>query len=235
MIEESMIFAAGLGKRMLPLTRKLPKPLIKINNTSILKNNIEKLLKCDFSNIVINTYYLPKKIINEVKEYDDRVKVVVEKERLETGGGLLNAIKKKSFNTNSPLLLLNGDIFWENKVYNSLDKIRKLWDPGKMDILLCLKKKRDFFGYYGSGEFQMKKSTKKASALYVEKNCSYAFTGLQVVKQEIITKKRKKIFSLREQIFDSLDKKKLFGYLDENPWFHIGTKDDLIRFREKLK
>ena len=144
-------------------------------------------------------------------------------------------IKKKSFNTNSPLLLLNGDIFWENKVYNSLDKIRKLWDPGKMDILLCLKKKRDFFGYYGSGEFQMKKSTKKASALYVEKNCSYAFTGLQVVKQEIITKKRKKIFSLREQIFDSLDKKKLFGYLDENPWFHIGTKDDLIRFREKLK
>ena len=94
MIEESMIFAAGLGKRMFPLTRKLPKPLIKINNTSILKNNIEKLLKCDFSNIVINTYYLPKKIINEVKEYDDRVKVVVEKERLETGGGLLNAIKK---------------------------------------------------------------------------------------------------------------------------------------------
>ena len=235
MIKESMIFAAGLGKRMLPVTKNIPKPLIKINNMSILKNNIEKLLECNFSNIVINTFYLPEKIIEEVKEYDGKVKVIIEEERLETGGGLFNAIKKKSFQKKSPLLLLNGDIFWENEIYNSLDEIRKLWDPKKMDILLCLKKKNDFFGYHGSGNFEIRGLTKGASQLYKKINSSLVYTGLQIIKQEVVKSKNKKIYSLREQIYKTLEKKKLFGYVDKNPWFHIGTKEDLIMFREKSK
>ncbi len=235
MIKESMIFAAGLGKRMLPVTKNIPKPLIKINNMSILKNNIEKLLECNFNNIVINTFYLPEKIIDEVKEYDEKVKVIIEKERLETGGGLFNAIKKKSFQEETPLLLLNGDIFWENEIYNSLDEIRKLWDPKKMDILLCLKKKDDFFGYRGSGNFEIRGLTKGASQLYKKNDSSFVYTGLQIIKQEVVKSKNKKIYSLSEQIYKTLGKKKLYGYVDKNPWFHIGTKKDLLMFREKSK
>ena len=68
------------------------------------------------------------------------MKVIIEKERLETGGGLLNAIKNNSFDEVNPIVLLNGDIYWIDQNYKSLEIIQKLWDPSKMDLLLCLKK-----------------------------------------------------------------------------------------------
>ena len=140
-----MIFAAGLGKRMLPLTNKLPKPLIKVRRKSMLKNNIEKLLDAEFKNIVINAFYYPQKIMDEVKSYTPIVKVIVEEERLETGGGLLNAINNGSFDLSSPIILLNGDIFWIDQDYKSIEMIQKLWNPLKMDLLLCLKEKKSLF------------------------------------------------------------------------------------------
>ena len=105
MTKGAMIFAAGLGKRMLPLTNKLPKPLIKVRRKSMLKNNIEKLLDAEFKNIVINAFYYPQKIMDEVKSYTPIVKVIVEEERLETGGGLLNAINNGSFDLSYPIIL----------------------------------------------------------------------------------------------------------------------------------
>ena len=65
--KEAMIFSAGLGKRMLPITNELPKPLIKVRNQSMLKNIIEKLLDAKFKNIIVNAFYYPQKIIDEVK------------------------------------------------------------------------------------------------------------------------------------------------------------------------
>ena len=53
----AMILAAGFGKRMLPLTDKIPKPLLKINNTSLLKNVIDFLFKIGCAKIIINTHY----------------------------------------------------------------------------------------------------------------------------------------------------------------------------------
>ena len=138
--KEAMIFSAGLGKRMLPITNELPKPLIKVRNQSMLKNIIEKLLDAKFKNIIVNAFYYPQKIIDEVKIFSPVVKVIIEKERLETGGGLLNAIKNNSFDEVNPIVLLNGDIYWIDQNYKSLEIIQKLWDPSKMDLLLCLKK-----------------------------------------------------------------------------------------------
>ena len=87
MINEAMIFAAGLGKRMRPLSLNRPKPLIKINNGSLLSNNINKLVKSKIKNIIVNAYHHPQKIVEETKNYSKQVRVLVEKERLETGGG----------------------------------------------------------------------------------------------------------------------------------------------------
>ena len=231
MISQAMIFSAGLGRRMLPLTERIPKPLIKINNKSLLKNNIEKLIKSKFRIIVVNAYQHSEKIINETKIFKS-VKVIVEAERLETGGGLFNAINKGYFLENAPIVLLNGDIFWYDKNYKSIDKIISLWNPNRMDMLLCLKRKEDFFGYNGNGDFDLKCGKSSSSKLKKNKNPSYAFTGLQIIKQDIIKNIKKKCFSLKELIFRSLEKNKLFGYIDENQWFHIGTVEDLKNFKE---
>ncbi len=231
MISQAMIFSAGLGKRMLPLTQSIPKPLVKINNKSLLKNNIEKFIESKFRNIVINAYHHSDKIINETKMFES-VKVIVEAERLETGGGLLNAIKEKYFWENTPIVLLNGDIFWYDKNYKSIDKIISLWNPNKMDMLLCLKRKEDFFGYNGNGDFDLQSDDDLVSKLKKNQNPLYAYTGMQIINQDIIKNVKKSYFSLNEQIMRSLEKKRLFGYIDQNQWFHIGTVEDLKKFKE---
>ena len=231
MISQAMIFSAGLGKRMLPLTKNTPKPLIEINKKSLLKNNIEKLIESKFKNIVVNAYHHSEKIINETKMFKS-VKVIVEAERLETGGGLVNAINENYFEEDSPIILLNSDIFWENKSYNSLEKIKKLWNPNEMDMLLCLKEKEDFFGYDGHGDFGLINPDKCPSQLRKAKINPYAYTGLQVTKQEVFKNIKKKYFSIKDKIFESLEKQKLFGYIDKNPWFHIGTINSLKDFKK---
>ena len=112
-IDEAMIFAAGFGKRMLPLTKKIPKPLLKINGKAIISYQIERLIELNFKNILINGHHLFKKLENELIIYKPFVKVIYEKKFLKLGG-LLNLINKKKFkNVKSPKLLINGDVYWE--------------------------------------------------------------------------------------------------------------------------
>ena len=121
MVKQAMIFAAGLGKRMLPITKSIPKPLVKINKDSLLVNNIRKLVKNNYNPIIINTFHFPEKIIQEVQEFKNEVTIVIEKVRLETGGGLLNCLKKKYLDWEYPTLLLNSDVYWEDKKNNTID------------------------------------------------------------------------------------------------------------------
>ena len=145
MIKQAMIFAAGMGKRMLPLTETTPKPLIKINQDSLLVNNIKKLIKSNFNPIVINAFYFPEKIIDELKEFQKYVNIVIEKTRLETGGGLLNCLQRKYLSWDSPVLLLNSDVYWIDRSYSSVELILENWNPELMDLILCVKKKKKIY------------------------------------------------------------------------------------------
>ena len=113
-INEAMIFAAGFGKRMLPLTKNTPKPLLRINNKSIISYQIERLLELNFKNILVNGHHLFNKLKDELKIYSPLVKVIYEEEILETGG-IVKFNKEKFKDPISPKLLINGDIFWKRK------------------------------------------------------------------------------------------------------------------------
>ena len=97
-IDEAMIFAAGFGKRMLPLTKNT-KTTVKDNGKAIISYQIERLIELNFKNILINGHHLFKKLENELIIYKPFVKVIYEEEILETGGGLLNLINKKNSKT----------------------------------------------------------------------------------------------------------------------------------------
>ena len=83
-INEAMVFAAGFGKRMLPLTKKIPKPLIKINNKSLIHYIIEELVRLNFANIVVNVHHLHERIVEEIKYFKPKVKVIFEERILAT-------------------------------------------------------------------------------------------------------------------------------------------------------
>ena len=233
-INEAMIFAAGFGKRMLPYTKTTPKPLLKIKGKSIIHYQIEALLNLDFKNIVVNVHHLSSKLEAELECYKPIVKIIFEKKILETGGGLLNALKKEFFqDLESPKVGINGDVFWQNSKSCPINDIIKNWES-KMDILLALKRKDLVLGYEGKGDFRLKTKKKVSNLLRNTGYNDYMFTGLQIIKPKIIKDGTKKKFSLREIYFKLISKKTIYGFVDENDWYHISNANDYKRVNKIL-
>ena len=107
---KAMILAAGYGKRMMPLTENLPKPLLKIGNESLIERNINALLAAGFNDIIVNVSYLGSMIKKHVLETFPNVNISFSEEEipLGTGGGVLNAIGLLG---TDPFLLINADIY----------------------------------------------------------------------------------------------------------------------------
>ena len=114
-----MILAAGYGKRMLPLTENIPKPLIKVGSKNLLERSIDLLLKVGIDELIINTHYLSEEIKNflKTKNYEISINITQEQELLDTGGGILNATKKFG---NNPFFVLNPDTIWSKNYYEEL-------------------------------------------------------------------------------------------------------------------
>ena len=234
-INEAMIFAAGFGKRMYPLSTKVPKPLLKVNGKPIIFYIIEDLINLNFKNIVINTHHLSEKFHDELKPYSKTIKIVFEEEILDTGGGFLNAIKRNCFyNLKSPKVLINGDVLWKKTENSPIKNILRNWNEEKMDLLLCLIKKRYFFGYKGKGDFNLEEPKKEISRLNLEQQKDFVFSGLQIVKPKLLKKKNEKKFSMREIFFSNI-KKKIYGINDKNEWYHISEPDDLKNVNDNIK
>ena len=234
-INEAMIFSAGFGKRMYPLSTKVPKPLLKVNGKPIIFYIIEDLINLNFKNVVINTHHLSEKFHDELKPYSRIIKIVFEEEILDTGGGFLNAIKRNYFyNLKSPKVLINGDILWKKTVNSPIKNILRNWNEETMDLLLCLIKKRYFFGYKGRGDFNLEEPQKEISRLKIEQQKDFVFSGLQIVKPILLQKKNKKKFSMREIFFSNI-KKKIYGINDKNEWYHISEPDDLKNVNDNIK
>lgn len=107
--KQAIIFAAGLGTRLKPITNSIPKVLVDVDGTPILERIILKLISHSFKKIVINTHYFADKVeefINS-KNFDAEIIISYEKDVLETGGGLVFA--KKYFHEGN-ILIYNGDI-----------------------------------------------------------------------------------------------------------------------------
>ena len=127
-IKKAIILGAGFGKRMRPITKKIPKPLVKVNGITLLENSIKFLTSLGVKHIIVNAHHLHKEIINFVKgkRFHSKVNVIVEKRKiLDTGGGILNAsrkFKKQLF------FVLNPDTLWRigyKKEFRKLEKVYK--------------------------------------------------------------------------------------------------------------
>ncbi len=111
-IDTALILCAGYGKRLNPITLKTPKPLIEINEMTLLENSINFLEKLEIKNIKINTFYLHEKIRDFILNYKSNSKIEIindGNEILDTGGGILNLINRSDEND---FIVLNPDTLW---------------------------------------------------------------------------------------------------------------------------
>ena len=217
-IKKAMILAAGFGKRMLPLTKKVPKPLIKVGPKNLLERSIEILIKIGINELVLNTHHLSKEIENFLKKkrYGISIGIIREKKKLlDTGGGILNATKQFK---NEPFFVLNPDTIWNKNYYEELKILENFYLKTNKPVLLLVNKNnshdKSFKGDFNFGNKQI---------ITRDTNNQYIFTGAQIINRSIFEGIENKVFSMNVVWDELINAKKLFGQESNQTFFHVNN------------
>jgi len=223
MIKKAMILAAGFGKRIHPLTLKIPKPLLKIANETLLSNALKFLGLFGIKQAVINVHYLGEQIVDYINrnQFNLSINIVKEKDKiLDTGGGVLNAIQHFS---NEPFLIINPDTLWNPHYLKELKSMEKLFFENKKSkcTLLVVNKEKSFDQSF-KGDFNLKNNLISRK----DKNdLSCIYTGLQIIKPEAFSDLDLKVFSIN-RIWDRLiETNELHGIESNIEFLHVSTLD----------
>ena len=217
-IKHGMILAAGLGKRMHPITLKTPKPLIQIGNKNLIERAIKLLINHGIEEIVINVHYLPDQIKNFIKKKNYQVKIMFSDEQdtlLDTGGGILHATR--SFIR--PFVAINPDTLWRDAYRDELKKLEDLYFKKKKPCLLLVKKSLSFDNTF-KGDFNLQDGVISRDNIN-----EYIFTGLQILDQTVFNFINDKIFSMNKIWNHLIEKNYLTGTESKQKFYHLNTKE----------
>jgi len=222
MIKNAMILAAGFGTRLQPLTHENPKPLLKIGNETLLSNTIKFLKHFGIEQVVINVHYLKEKISKYIKNnnFNLNIRIVEEKnEILDTGGGVLNAIK---YFSNQPFLIVNPDTIWNKNYLSEVKSMEKIYYEEEIKCMLLVVNKKKSFDNTFKGDFNLVNNliSKKSNH-----DLNYIYTGLQILKPEVFNKLNNKIFSINKIWNKLIENKELYGTESHEDFFHVSTLD----------
>ena len=223
MIKKAMILAAGFGKRIHPLTLNCPKPLLKINEETLLSNTLKFLELLGIKEVVINVHYLKEQIIDYIskKNLNLKINIIQEKEKiLDTGGGVLNAIK---YFSNEPFLIINPDTIW-NSYYLKEVKIleQEFFKNKNQKCFLLVVNKVKSFDKFLKGDFSLNNNLINRND---SNNLNYIYTGIQIVNPKIFSAIDLKVFSINI-IWDKLIKSgELYGFESNVDFLHVSSLD----------
>ncbi len=216
-IQHGMILAAGLGKRMQPLTNKKPKPLLKIGGVTLLERAINLLINHGVKEISVNIHHLGdqiKKFISELK-FEAKIKISNERDLLlDTGGGVKKGTK--DFKDN-PFFVINPDTLWSNKYSDEVESLEKEYFLNKRPCLLLVKKELSLDNSF-KGDFNLNNNL-----ISKDKHNKYIFTGLQIIKNDHLLFFNKDIFSMNEVWAKLISENNLGGLESNQKFYHLNT------------
>ncbi len=212
-IQNAIILCAGFGKRVLPLTKSTPKPLLKISDMHLLSYSIKFLKEIGVKNIAINTHHLANQISDYVDKFDNNIKIFHEKKILDTGGALVNA---KDFFTEDNFIVMNSDTIWQKEYVSNFNTMKKKYFDMKADGALLLSTKELSFDKRLPCDFDLDEQ-----GLILNNPKNYIFTGCQILNKKVLKNKDKSFFSVREIWDDLISKQKLIGEKHNGRFLHV--------------
>ena len=226
-VKTALILCAGLGKRLNPMTLKKPKPLLELNNITLLENTINLIRELEIKKIFLNTFHLKDQISDYLKEkkFDISVDIISDgHEILDTGGGIMNMInnsKEKNF------LIFNPDTIWDSNYLKSIKQMNEFFENNNIKNILLVVNKKLSFDKKLKGDFNLKKNLLSRNT-----ENEYIYTGCQIFSKDLLNNNKKKIFSVTEIWNELIAKNSLFGFDSSSKFYHL---TDLEIYNKLLK
>ena len=227
-IKTAIILCAGFGKRLMPLTEKTPKPLLKINEISLLENTINLIKVLEIKSLKINTFYLSDKIKDFIfsNNFGLEIQIIEDgKKILDTGGGLLNVVNNS---VETDFIVFNPDTIWNVEYANEIMQMENIYFKNNLENILMVVKKDLSFDKRFKGDFSMDGNNLKKSN---DKN--YIYTGCQIINKKLFKNLSKKIFSMNEIWDNYIKKENLYGFESGIEFLHLTDKDIYEKLLQK--
>jgi len=218
----AMVMAAGLGKRMRPLTATRPKPLVEIAGKALIDHVLDRLRAAGVEQVVINVHYLADALEAHLAERGGDLGVTISDERkllLETGGGLVQAAPMIAEDT---FLVVNSDNYWIDGPADSLRLLASHWREQDMDALLLLIPHARASNNHGVGDFHMD-ALGRLRRRGLSRVAPFVFTGIQIVSKRLLRDAPEGAFSTNIFWDRAIDEGRCFGAVHQGLWFDVGS------------
>jgi MurNAc alpha-1-phosphate uridylyltransferase len=230
----AMVFAAGLGTRMRPLTNDRPKALVEVSGRTLVDHMLDRLALAGVGTAVVNSFHFGDRLVAHLEARMARApKLIISREDhlpepLETEGGLVNAL---NYFPNGPIFTCNADALWLDD--SALPRLAAAYNPAAMDGLLLLARMEDSLGFHGKGDFFMDK-TGQLSRRGDADSAPYAFAGVQMTRTDLFEGRAPVTRSMNKDWFeDWAPQGRLYGLVLDGAWLHVGdpqARDDAEAF-----
>jgi MurNAc alpha-1-phosphate uridylyltransferase len=218
----AMLLAAGLGRRMRPLTTTRPKPLIEVGGRTLVDHVIERLAAAGIETVVVNVHYLADQMeAHLAKRHAPSVKISDERGGLlDSGGGVKRALPLLG---KQPFVVCNSDSFWIEGPRQNLLGLFEAWDPDRMDILMLVASIASSVGFDGPGDYDLDPAG-RLSRRREREIAPFAYAGVLLIKPELFADMPDSFSLVR--LFDLAEsRRRLYGRRLDGIWLHVGTPE----------
>ena len=215
-IKTALILCAGYGKRLNPITLTTPKPLLKINERTLLENCINLINSLGINKILINTFYLSEEIEEFLKDkkFNSEVKIINDGSNiLNTGGGILNMINSSN---ETDFITFNPDTVWNENYKKYIEDMEKFYFLNKVQNILLLANESLSFDKNLKGDFNLKKNIIKKDELN-----KLIYTGCQILNKSLFDSYVVSNFSILNIWNELINKDKLYGFESLEDFKHL--------------
>ena len=230
--DTAMVLAAGLGKRMRPLTASQPKPLVRVAGKALIDHVLDHLAAAGIARAVVNVHYLADALEAHVLERKVP-QVTISDERgqlLETGGALVKALPQLP----DPFFCVNSDNIWLDGPQDAFHDLSAEWDSKRMDALLMLVPHRGAHNFRGKGDFHMD-ARGRVSRRRSGRIAPFIYTGIQLVSHRLLRDAPAGPFSTNVLWDRAIEEGRLYGVAFTGQWFEVGTPAAIAPTEAALK